>query len=118
MRKREMHGESKTPEYSVHATTSCQSEWDDARRWVPNDVFGQLSGDVYHRLVAVANGRWFFLPFLRTGETFDFLLALFVFAAKYDIHLAVWRHPGTDLSGFAELIGSTDWASQSARIAA
>ena len=92
--------------------------WDDARRWVPTDDHGTRPGDIAGRLVAVSNGRWFALPFLRSGECFDFIQALFTFAERYGIRLTVWRHPLSGVDGFAELIGSSEPVPHRGRLAA
>jgi len=96
--------------------------WSDTRRWVPTICanahggtinYGGREGDLAGRMVAVANGRWFALPFLRAGETADFLEKLFAFAIDYGIRLEVWRHPlySSHAGSVAQLIRrSTDWA--------
>lgn len=95
--------------------------WTDTRRWVPTfgggantyHNYGPLAGDLAGRMVAVSNGRWFALPFLRAGETPEFLAKLFAFAVDYGIRLEVWKHPlyNAHAGSCAELLRrSTDWA--------
>jgi hypothetical protein len=98
----------------LKALRGIPPEWDDARRWVTtlSDSrhgtinYGGREGDLAFRLVAVANGRWYALPFLRAGETQDFIDGLTVFAERQGIRLWIWRHPGSDLrlGSHAELI--------------
>lgn len=90
--------------------------WDDQRRWMPTMCgrdghinYGPMPGDLWFRLVAVANGRWFALPLLREAERPEFIEELGAFAKQWNIRLWIWRHPGSERKpgSAAELIYPT-----------